>query len=109
MSGPDPTSSSRALLLQAADLAATHLEQVVLAPARPVAPPATPGATSSSPDSGSETGPETLPERGCPADRVLEELASAGRQGAHACSGGRYFGFVTGGTLPAALVCVFVI
>jgi glutamate/tyrosine decarboxylase-like PLP-dependent enzyme len=44
-----------------------------------------------------------LPEAGDDAVQVIEELASAGAMGTTASQGPRYFGFVTGGALPAAL------
>src|SRR5262249_44665978 len=44
-----------------------------------------------------------LPERGSAADYVVELLASAGMRGAVALPGPRYFGFVVGGSLPAAV------
>src|SRR5262249_10390898 len=44
-----------------------------------------------------------LPERGSAADYVVELLARAGMRGAVALPGPRYFGFVVGGSLPAAV------
>ena len=44
-----------------------------------------------------------LPERGIGADEVLNELDAIASPATHATAGGRYFGFVTGGVLPAAL------
>ena len=44
-----------------------------------------------------------LPEEGEPASRVLDDLAAAIEPGLVASAGPRYFGFVTGGALPAAL------
>lgn len=44
-----------------------------------------------------------LPEDGSPADDVIRALASAGSTGTIASAGPRYFGFVVGGSLPAAL------
>ncbi|HSK61614.1 MAG TPA: pyridoxal-dependent decarboxylase, partial [Actinomycetospora sp.] len=44
-----------------------------------------------------------LPERGEDATRVLDDLAAAIGPGLVASAGPRYFGFVTGGALPAAL------
>ena len=44
-----------------------------------------------------------LPERGSAADSVVELLGSAGMRGAVALPGPRYFGFVVGGSLPAAV------
>jgi glutamate/tyrosine decarboxylase-like PLP-dependent enzyme len=43
-----------------------------------------------------------LPERGTPAAEVVEKLATAVPPGLVASAGPRYFGFVTGGSLPAA-------
>lgn len=44
-----------------------------------------------------------LPEEGNRAEAVAETLAGAGMQGTVASTGPRYFGFVVGGNLPAAL------
>lgn len=44
-----------------------------------------------------------LPERGIAPETILENLASAAVKGTSACSGPRYFGFVIGGSLPAAV------
>jgi glutamate/tyrosine decarboxylase-like PLP-dependent enzyme len=44
-----------------------------------------------------------LPAAGVPAVQVLEELATALEPGLVASGGPRYYGFVTGGALPAAL------
>ncbi|MEA2293435.1 MAG: hypothetical protein QOE86_1074 [Solirubrobacteraceae bacterium] len=44
-----------------------------------------------------------LPEHGVDAVQVVEELAAAADDGLVASAGPRYFGFVTGGALPAAL------
>src|SRR5262249_41951379 len=44
-----------------------------------------------------------LPQRGTDADAVVEMLANAGMRGTVATPGPRYFGFVVGGSLPAAL------
>ncbi len=44
-----------------------------------------------------------LPEHGTDPVRVVEELAAAAEPGLVAAPGPRYFGFVTGGSLPAAL------
>ena len=43
-----------------------------------------------------------LPDRGDDPVRVIDELAAAGTQGTTASRGPRYFGFVTGGSLPVA-------
>jgi len=44
-----------------------------------------------------------LPDAGVPAERVIDELARAADPGIIASAGPRYFGFVIGGSLPAAL------
>ena len=44
-----------------------------------------------------------LPERGTDPGTVIRELAGDADGGLVACAGPRYFGFVTGGALPAAL------
>jgi hypothetical protein len=44
-----------------------------------------------------------LPERGADPVAVIETLAAAAEPGLVASAGPRYFGFVTGGALPAAL------
>ena len=44
-----------------------------------------------------------LPEEGTTPSAVIEALATAGATGTIASAGPRYFGFVVGGTLPAAL------
>ncbi len=44
-----------------------------------------------------------LAEHGVPADRVIGELAGDTAGGLHASAGGRFFGWVIGGALPAAL------
>jgi len=44
-----------------------------------------------------------LPADGVDADRVIDDLVAATRDGLHASSGGRFFAWVIGGTLPAAI------
>jgi len=44
-----------------------------------------------------------LPQRGLPASEILVRLDEIGGQGVVASAGPRYFGFVTGGALPASL------
>ena len=44
-----------------------------------------------------------LPARGDDPIRVIDALADAGRTGTVASQGPRYFGFVTGGSIPAAI------
>ena len=46
---------------------------------------------------------EALPRPGKPASEVLAQLDEIGSQGTVASAGPRYFGFVTGGAVPAAL------
>jgi glutamate/tyrosine decarboxylase-like PLP-dependent enzyme len=46
---------------------------------------------------------EPLPERGSEALEVLKQLDTYGSPNTVASQGGRYFGFVTGGVIPAAL------
>jgi glutamate/tyrosine decarboxylase-like PLP-dependent enzyme len=63
---------------------------------RPVGVPVAPDAVRARID-------DRLPERGEDATRVLDDLAAAIGPGLVASAGPRYFGFVTGGALPAAL------
>src|SRR4029434_8005080 len=44
-----------------------------------------------------------LPQRGTDPDAVVETLATAGMRGTVATAGPRYFGFVVGGSVPAAV------
>ena len=44
-----------------------------------------------------------LPQKGLPASDILAQLDEIGGQGVVASAGPRYFGFVTGGALPASL------
>jgi glutamate/tyrosine decarboxylase-like PLP-dependent enzyme len=46
---------------------------------------------------------DTLTEDGVPPAQVIDELAASAEPGLVATAGPRYFGFVTGGALPAAL------
>src|SRR5687768_208176 len=46
---------------------------------------------------------ERLPIDGCSAVQVLNELVEVATPGVTAMSGPRFFGWVTGGTLPAAV------
>jgi len=46
---------------------------------------------------------EPLPRLGLPAEQVLSELAAAVDGGLHGVASGRFFGWVIGGALPAAL------
>src|SRR5688500_988822 len=45
-----------------------------------------------------------LPVQGADPMHVIDLLADAGRTGTIASQGPRYFGFVTGGSIPAAIV-----
>jgi glutamate/tyrosine decarboxylase-like PLP-dependent enzyme len=87
------TVTDRSLLARAAELAADHLEGV--------------GERHAGPIAGIEALREALggalPEQGVAAQRVIEELARDAAPGLVASPGPRYFGFVTGGALPAAL------
>jgi glutamate/tyrosine decarboxylase-like PLP-dependent enzyme len=83
----------RALLHRTADLAADFLDSV---DERPVFPRATPERLLRQ-----LGGP--LPERPTDPQVVLEQLAEAAEPGLVAIPSGRYFGFVNGGELPAAL------
>ena len=44
-----------------------------------------------------------LPQEGCDAAEVVDELVRAADPGLHASTGGRFFGWVIGGALPAAV------
>jgi len=60
-----------------------------------------PSATTKTPSS--KEGGHTLPQKGMDAGTVVEALAKAGMRGAVASAGPRYFGFVVGGSVPAAV------
>src|SRR5205814_7474752 len=47
---------------------------------------------------------EALPERGMPLELILGELEAKSAGGLSGGTGGRYFGYVTGGSLPAAAI-----
>jgi glutamate/tyrosine decarboxylase-like PLP-dependent enzyme len=81
------------LLRHAAELAVSHLSAVGDRPA---------GATSTVNELRAALDGE-LPATGVPARQVIDELAAAVAPGLVASPGPRYFGFVTGGALPAAL------
>ena len=83
----------RALLARTAELAADHLEAVGERHAGPLAGHAELRAALGG----------ALPSRGEPAEQVIEALARDAAPGLVASPGPRYFGFVTGGALPAAL------
>ena len=84
---------SRELLRRTAELAADYVESL---DERPVFPNVTPEQLRES-----LGGP--LPDEPLPPQLVVEELAAAADPGVVALGSGRYFGFVIGGALPAAL------
>jgi glutamate/tyrosine decarboxylase-like PLP-dependent enzyme len=86
-------SGVRELLRSTAERAADYLESL---PERPVGKPV-PVATMRTALDGE------LPEQGEPAREVLDRLIRRGEPGIVATAGPRYFGFVIGGALPAAL------
>jgi glutamate/tyrosine decarboxylase-like PLP-dependent enzyme len=74
-----------------------HAERFLASlPDRPVSPPRTYDEIRSALD-----GP--LPEKGEAPERVIDDLVAAAEPGIVATAGPRYFGFVVGGALPAAL------
>ena len=86
-------SEIRDLLRRTAEIAADYVESL---DERPVFPPTTPEALRQALD-----GP--LPEEPVEADEVVSELVAGAEPGVVALGSGRYFGFVIGGGLPAAL------
>jgi glutamate/tyrosine decarboxylase-like PLP-dependent enzyme len=86
-------SDARELLRRTAELAAGYVESL---DERPVFPDVTPEQLREA-----LGGP--LPEEPLPAEQVVEELAAAAEPGVVGLGSGRYFGFVIGGALPAAL------
>lgn len=56
-----------------------------------------------------ETLHRPLPEEGCTPAEVLRELDTLGSPATVGCQGGRYFGFVTGSTQPAALAASWMV
>ena len=83
----------RALLARTAEIAAQYLETLDTRPIRPEADYATMVHAVDSP----------VPEHGTDPLMVVEELAALADPGLTAMGSGRYFGFVIGGALPAAL------
>src|SRR3954469_3267155 len=83
----------RDLLARTAELAADHLESLGERHAGPIAGFDELRAALAGP----------LPESGAPAADVVDALARGASRGLVASPGPRYFGFVTGGALPAAL------
>jgi glutamate/tyrosine decarboxylase-like PLP-dependent enzyme len=86
-------SDSRELLRLTAELAADYVESLGQ---RPVFPDVTPEQLRKA-----LGGP--LPDDPVEPDQVIEELVAAAEPGVVAIGSGRYFGFVIGGALPAAL------
>jgi len=84
---------ARELLRRTAELAADYLDTLG---ERPVFPQV-------SPDELREALGGPLPDEPLPAEQVVDELAAAAEPGVVALGSGRYFGFVIGGELPAAL------
>ena len=91
--GIEDVSDITGLLRRAADLAAQHLDEL---DGRAVFPQL------SADDLRARVADE-LPEQPSDPQTVVEELALAVQPGLVAIPGGRYFGFVTGGSVPAAL------
>jgi glutamate/tyrosine decarboxylase-like PLP-dependent enzyme len=87
-----PVDEMRDLLARAAELAADHRESLA---DRPVVPAAGQAALRDG-----FGGP--LPKEPSPPSEVLEQLARAAEPGLMATAGPRFFGFVIGGSLPAA-------
>lgn len=86
-------SAARALLASTLDHAQDYLDAL---PARPPFP-------SAQALDGLRGFDEPWPQTGVSAEAVLEQLQSLGAPATVATTGGRYFGFVMGGCLPAAL------
>ena len=86
-------SDARELLRRTAEIAAAYVDSL---DERPVFPQV-------EPEELRETLGGPLPEEPLPDEQVVEELAHAAEPGLVAMGSGRYFGFVIGGALPAAL------
>jgi glutamate/tyrosine decarboxylase-like PLP-dependent enzyme len=84
---------TRELLRRTAELAADYLDTLG---ERPVFPDVTPEQLR-------RTLGGPLPDAPLPAEQVVDELVAAAEPGVVAMGSGRYFGFVIGGGLPAAL------
>ena len=87
------TSPFRAVLEQALSHALTYLEHLEQTPV---------GATASLAELRQRLGRD-LPNAGTEADQVIDELVDAVAGGVVGSAGGRFFGWVIGGSLPAAL------
>jgi len=86
-------SDERDLLRRTAEIAADYLESLGERPVFPQVPPEELRAALGGP----------LPEEPVDPEQVLEDLAAGAEPGVVAMGSGRYFGFVIGGALPAAL------
>ena len=89
----EPWRDARALLTETAGRAARFLESL---PERPVAAPRDAGEIVRALGG-------ALPRSGLPASEIAARLDEIGGQGVVAGAGPRYFGFVTGGALPATV------
>lgn len=87
------TSAYRHALQQSLDCALDYLEKI----------DETPAAATASLQQLRDRLAKPLGEAGMPAAEVIAELASDAAPGLHAVAGGRFFGWVIGGSLPAAL------
>jgi glutamate/tyrosine decarboxylase-like PLP-dependent enzyme len=85
--------AARDVLRRTAELAADYVESLDERPVFPSVDPAELRAALGG----------RLPEEPMPAEGVLDELVAAAEPGVVAMGSGRYFGFVIGGALPAAL------
>jgi glutamate/tyrosine decarboxylase-like PLP-dependent enzyme len=90
-----PGADTPDLLRHTAELAIAHIDSL---PMRPVGAPGL-----HDPDSLRRALGGPLPQLGTPARKVVDELVEALEPGLSAMAGPRYFGFVVGGALPAAL------
>src|SRR6516225_4137676 len=88
----------RALLMDAANRAASYLERL---PSRPIR------AESGAPERLAEALAVPLPEQPGRAADILAFLDEYGSPATVASAGGRYFGFVTGGALPVAVAAEY--
>lgn len=93
MTGSDPFRASLPALEHALQVASRYVESL---PTRPVAHPVTPEEMQAALD-------EPLPETGCDPVAAIDEWLERAERGIVASSGPRFFGYVIGGTTPAAL------